>query len=137
MKESPQEGMQRLERQKEEWATENPHLQEWHPYFAWLPVYIGEQRVWLKALERRGTPSLIGPRWKYRFPADGGHLVDYFFEWLFSENKWTVIYETGESVEKDRRDLALRHADYRRMYSDLKLMIVIHERDRTIILQKY
>lgn len=45
---------------------------EWHPWFAWHPVTIGETAAWLETVERRWNYT-IGEielsAWEYRFPS--------------------------------------------------------------------
>jgi hypothetical protein len=34
-----------------------PDRKQWHDWFAWRPVYVGDQLVWLETIERRLTYS--------------------------------------------------------------------------------
>lgn len=46
---------------------------DWHTRFAWLPVRIGEQVVWLEPYETRLIWSdLWCDRWDYRLPGTTG-----------------------------------------------------------------
>jgi hypothetical protein len=49
------------------WKTP-PDPQVWHPHFAWRPVEVGDKKVWLEWVERRGEP--FGLVWvvHYRLP---------------------------------------------------------------------
>lgn len=45
-------------------------VRQWHYWFAWYPVTVGDQVVWLETIERRGEPMLglmdIHVVWEYR-----------------------------------------------------------------------
>lgn len=32
---------------------------QWHDWFAWYPVRIGDQVVWLETVQRRGTETVV------------------------------------------------------------------------------
>jgi len=49
------------------WST-GPNFQDWHPYFAWKRVRIGDQWVWLERVERRLTPDSLDWSEEFRFP---------------------------------------------------------------------
>jgi hypothetical protein len=55
------------------WKAKHDRLGQWHRWFAWRPVRVGEQIAWLEAVERRGAwgpmqgfPPHIPWRWEYR-----------------------------------------------------------------------
>lgn len=52
-------------------AIQNPY--KWHEWFAWHPVQVEWEIVWLEKVERRlqkmEFPSLYGPSWEYRSPS--------------------------------------------------------------------
>lgn len=53
--------------QSESWAAERARLEDWHGWFAWHPVRIGEQIVWLEHIERIGELAYEGGwLWTYR-----------------------------------------------------------------------
>ena len=37
------------------WSTVKPAPKEWNLWFAWYPVTIGNERVWLEWVERKTT----------------------------------------------------------------------------------
>lgn len=37
------------------WPVSQPRAPQWHRWFAWHPVTIGSERVWLTTIERRCT----------------------------------------------------------------------------------
>ena len=39
--------------------------EEWHPFFAWYPVYVGSGIAWLHKVERRWNQTVVGC-WEYR-----------------------------------------------------------------------
>lgn len=40
----------------ERWAARMALIKQWHPYFAWLPVRLNDNRcAWLQTVERKGT----------------------------------------------------------------------------------
>lgn len=55
----------------ETYPTWKARLENWHPYYAWLPILVGDQDTrWLEWIERKGTyhfAPYIGPwSWEYR-----------------------------------------------------------------------
>jgi hypothetical protein len=38
----------------ESWGTKLARLEQWHRWFAWHPVRIGEELLWLESVERLG-----------------------------------------------------------------------------------
>lgn len=51
------------------WRTTD--LFEWHPWFAWRPVYLEgkpNDYVWLERLERKYYGDGLGGHWAYRLP---------------------------------------------------------------------
>lgn len=55
------------------WPAPKPRDYElWEDWFAWRPVFIGEQLVWLEHIERKPIQSCwdnddMLQRWEYRF----------------------------------------------------------------------
>jgi hypothetical protein len=45
--------------------------EEWHPYFAWFPVTVGRQRVWLEWIERKLVPDSLD--WSAYYRNRGNH----------------------------------------------------------------
>lgn len=50
------------------WAD---RVRQWNPWFAWLPVRIGERKVWLETVERKGEIQFTAYNdpvvfWEYR-----------------------------------------------------------------------
>lgn len=51
-------------------------MNDWHKFFAWLPVRMGRKWAWLCTLERAKSyfvplnddPYPPGPSWVYRYP---------------------------------------------------------------------
>lgn len=39
---------------------------QWRKWFAWYPVVVFEQLVWLEVIERRFSETFCGERWLYR-----------------------------------------------------------------------
>jgi hypothetical protein len=52
----------------ESWDTARTRLTQWHRWYAWFPVRVGEQRVWLEWIERKLYPVYEGWVGEYRFP---------------------------------------------------------------------
>jgi hypothetical protein len=57
----------------ESWEAKHDRLGQWHRWFAWRPVRVGEQIAWLETVERRGEwgpmrgfPPSIPWLWEYR-----------------------------------------------------------------------
>lgn len=43
-----------------------PKRTEWHLWFAWFPVPIDQQYVWLERVYRKAVPGLYGYDFEYR-----------------------------------------------------------------------
>lgn len=61
------------------WASESyearkDRLKLWHPWFAWFPVRIGERRVWLETVQRRGgyNGCVFRPSWCWSYALHPG-----------------------------------------------------------------
>lgn len=44
-------------------------LQDWHPWFAWHPVRVDRELIWLERIERKGEhfPDCIGWQWQWEY----------------------------------------------------------------------
>jgi hypothetical protein len=81
----------------------------WHRWFAWHPVRIDRQVVWLETVERKGEwifDSLGGDwAWEYRLPA--GSANDPTEEESFlkdvAEHQMTVLRDDGRDQHTQRR----------------------------------
>lgn len=59
------------------WTPNSPEYFQWHRWFAWYPVQVGDTWVWLETVER--VRVFIGPtllpntrrRWRYREVDEG------------------------------------------------------------------
>lgn len=45
---------------------EYPSKQDWHKWFAWHPVSVGNEAVWLEVIERKVSYSIYDDWWEYR-----------------------------------------------------------------------
>ena len=56
------------------WAKRFENLHKWHRWFAWRPVTIGERRVWLEMIDRKGEYvsnwAAAWWQWEYRLPKE-------------------------------------------------------------------
>lgn len=43
------------------------YLNEWHEKFAWLPVKIEDEVVWLEKVERKGRFNFGGGYWAFSY----------------------------------------------------------------------
>jgi hypothetical protein len=60
------------------WAKRNhKRLDQWHKWFAWYPVTIGNIHIWLTIVERKGTWCL----------QDAGGSFWYGFDWEYREKE--------------------------------------------------
>jgi hypothetical protein len=50
------------------WATDTFDPFEWHSWFAWRPVQVDEQWVWLERIERRMQLDRADWHWELRLP---------------------------------------------------------------------
>jgi hypothetical protein len=54
------------------WLVNPPTEPQWHSWFAWYPVVIGDQKVWLEFVERKGEEhAAYDSSWiqyEYKFP---------------------------------------------------------------------
>ena len=53
------------------WYSESPEVRiarerAWHRWYAWHPIRVGEQLVWLEIVERKITPVFEGEIHDYR-----------------------------------------------------------------------
>jgi hypothetical protein len=50
-------------------ADDKDRREEWHRWFAWYPVRIGNQRVWLETVERKGRwwSALYAEGWDWQY----------------------------------------------------------------------
>lgn len=39
----------------------------WHDWFAWYPVWVDYQKIWLETIQRKRTYSVYEREWQYRF----------------------------------------------------------------------
>ena len=51
-------------------AARAARIEVWHPWFAWFPVHIGEQRVWLELVWRRCIAGCDGYASIYQLKED-------------------------------------------------------------------
>lgn len=42
-------------------------FEEWRPWFAWHPIFVDGELVWLEAVERKRASDWGDHYWKYRF----------------------------------------------------------------------
>lgn len=52
------------------WAEKKAHLEEWHPYFAWLPVRVVSRDCrWLEWVMRKGKwrPAYYASCWEWEY----------------------------------------------------------------------
>lgn len=51
----------------ESWETKARRMLDWHPYFAWYPIRVGENDCrWLETIQRKRVPSWGGWDSEYR-----------------------------------------------------------------------
>lgn len=43
--------------------------EQWHQWFAWRPVRVGDSYVYGEVIERRWSETFCGSEWEYRFVA--------------------------------------------------------------------
>jgi hypothetical protein len=48
------------------WTKLGGHPRLFHPWFAWYPVLVGHEWVWLEVVERQRISVLMGEEWRYR-----------------------------------------------------------------------
>lgn len=48
------------------WEEKRAYLYEWHQWFAWHPVVVGTEWVWLERVERRARSYWGGPNFEYQ-----------------------------------------------------------------------
>jgi hypothetical protein len=46
------------------------NLCDWHPWFAWYPVEVGNEIVWLESVERKMTDCMYGESWEYQYKGE-------------------------------------------------------------------
>lgn len=55
-------------------VNRNSRLEQWHRYFAWWPIRMGDEVVWCEHIERKGRQSKdyydgsLSWNWEYRYP---------------------------------------------------------------------
>ena len=53
-----------MEESRMRWTAKNP--EDWHGWFAWYPVVVSGQWVWLERLERRDGETFCGDYTEFR-----------------------------------------------------------------------
>lgn len=48
------------------WRDDASELFAWHVWFAWHPVRVGDERVWLEYVARRAVLTWDSYYWEYR-----------------------------------------------------------------------
>jgi hypothetical protein len=61
----------KIERTKEERMLRHEARKQWHEWFAWHPIFIEHELVWLETVERKRcypehVSLYITPWWRYR-----------------------------------------------------------------------
>ena len=52
----------------EDWRTKLKRLKDWHPWFAWYPIQVGNKKCcWLERIERKGEYGAIGGDWFWEY----------------------------------------------------------------------
>ncbi len=50
------------------WLANRTNYDEWHRWFAWFPIQVGDHYYWLQFLERKRDPECCDNTWLVRVP---------------------------------------------------------------------
>jgi hypothetical protein len=74
------------------------HREEWHRWFAWCPVEVGDTLVWLTWIERRRCYAVVDEWWEVRLPDGEGGADKYQSDTTRDRNgakPWLFVLRTA------------------------------------------
>ena len=76
------------------WPVKEDKSRKWHKWFAWKPVKVRDENVWLETIIRRGRPQIKNKWWQ---PNTNWEYVNDEFELLKMEED-KKIYAQGDKA---------------------------------------